>query len=74
MGKYDDPYCAISESVPNDGSRDNMILETLLLGIANELAEANKLKRLEIELKVSLNREELGTELDYFRSVTEDKA
>ena len=39
--------------------------------IANELAYGNKLKALEINLKITLNRKELGEELHYYRGELE---
>ena len=58
MGKYDFAF----------SQREASVL------LANELAEANRLKRLDINLKITLNRKELSDELQYYRGELEDKA
>jgi len=47
----------------------------LLQKIANELAESNRLKRLELDLSISLHRDELkeSSELFHYREELEDK-
>ena len=64
MGKYD-----INQDVTEE-EFDFYYLESLR-AIANELAEANRLKRLEIQLQISLNRESLEKETSYFRNDSE---
>ena len=64
MGKYDHMRNDLPDGV-------EYTPYNIQLAIANELAEANRLKRLEIQLQTSLNRESLGKETTYFRNNSE---
>ncbi len=54
MGKYEDKYKG-KHNEPSD-----VFISLMLRGIANELAEANRLKRLELAQEYSVSGEDLG--------------